>query len=200
MTKTFRFLTGGFHLLPLLLQLIQNILKILVTLTHQVIGFLQDLLRKAQFSGNGKGIGLARNADQQLIGGPQGFHIEFAGSVDNTLGPHGIKLQFRIVGCCHHTAAHLPAEFNDSHCQRSTLGRIRSCTKLIEQYQGPVVTLSYHIHDGSHMAGEGGKALGNGLLVTDIRKNGIKGGQLTAIPCRYMKATFRHQRQKTDGF
>ena len=49
------------------------------------------------------------------------------------------------------------------------------------------------------MAGEGGQALGNGLLITDVRKNGIEGGQGAAVPGGDVQAAFRHQGQQTDG-
>ena len=46
LTQPLCLLTGGLHLLTLLFQLGQNILKVLVALIDQVIRFLQDLLGK----------------------------------------------------------------------------------------------------------------------------------------------------------
>ena len=50
------------------------------------------------------------------------------------------------------------------------------------------------------MPREGGQALGNGLLIANIRQNGIKGGEHTAVTGRNMKAALRHERQQSDGF
>ena len=82
----------GLHLLPLLLQLGQHRLKILITFTNQIIRFLQNLLRKTKLAGNRKGVGFARDADQQLIGGTQCLHVKFAGGVDDTGRLHGVEL------------------------------------------------------------------------------------------------------------
>ena len=66
------------HLLALMLQLGKHIFKILVALPYQIIRFLEDILRKSQLSGNGKGVGFAGDADEQLIGRTQSLYIEFA--------------------------------------------------------------------------------------------------------------------------
>ena len=97
-------------------------------------------------------------------------------------------------------ASHFAAEFNDRGCQGCTFCRISAGTQFVEQYQCSVITLSYHIHNSTHMAGEGGKALGNGLLITDICQNGVECGQFAAVAGRDVQTTFCHQCQQTDGF
>ena len=191
---------GAFHLLPLLLQLGQHILKVLVALAHQVAGFFQNLLGKPQLAGNGKGIGLAGDADEQLVGGLQCLHVKFAGGIDNPLGAHGIELQLGIVGGSHHPAAHFAAELNQRNGKGGTFRRVRTGTQLIIQHQRPVVALSHHVHNGFHVAGKGGKALGNGLLIANVGQDGIKGRKHAAVPRRDMKAALCHQGQKTNGF
>ena len=191
---------GALHLLALLLQLGQYIFKILVGLADQIVCFLQNVLAEPQFTGNSEGIGLAGNADQQLVGRPQGLHIKFAGGIDHALRAHGIEFQFRIVGGCHHAAAHFATEFDNGSGQGCAFSRVRTGTQLVKQHQSPVIALLHHIHNGAHMAGEGGQTLGDGLLVTDIRQDGIKGRKLTAISRRNMQAAFSHQRQQTHGF
>ena len=42
--------------------------------------------------------------------------------------------------------------------------------------------------------------MGNGLLITDICQNSVKGRKNTSIPCRNMQTALRHQCQQTDGF
>ena len=72
-------------------------------------------------------------------------------------------------------AAHFPAELDNRGSQCGAFRRVRAGTQFVEQHQSPVIALGNHIHNGAHMAGEGGQALGNGLLVANIRQNGIKG-------------------------
>ena len=173
--QTFRFLAGRLHLLPLLFQLGQDIFKVFVAFINQVVRFFQNFLRQTQFPGNSKGVGLSRNTDQKTIGGAQGVYVKLAGSVDDTLCPHGVEFQFGIVGGCHHSAAHLSAEFDDGCGQRCTFRRVGTGSQLIKQHQRPVIALVHHIHNGAHMAGERGQALGNGLLISDIRQNQVEG-------------------------
>ena len=169
------FLTGKLHLLALLLQLGQHVLKVLVGLVHQIVGFLQNFLRKSQLPGNGKGIGLAGNANEQLVGGSKGLHVELAGGVDDALRAHGVELQFGVMGRRNHPAAQLPTEFDDGGSQRRALRRVGARAQLVEQHQRPVVALGDHVHNGAHVAGKGGQALGDRLLVADVGENGVEG-------------------------
>ena len=139
-------------MLALLFQLGKDIFKVLIAFIDQVIRFLQDFLRQTQLAGNGKGIGLSWDANQQPVGGAQGFHVKFTGGIDDTFCAHSIQLELRVVGRSDNVAAHLSAKLNDSRCQSGALRRVRTGTQLIEQYQRPVVALGNHIHDGAHMA------------------------------------------------
>ena len=103
------------------------------------------------------------------------------------------------MGSCHYLAAHLPAEFDEGNGQSRTFCRVGARTQFIKQHQSTTVAFRNDIHDGPHMAGEGGQALSNGLLITNIRQNGIKSRQGAAIPCRDVQTTLRHQGQQTDG-
>ena len=195
-----RFHTCGFHLLPLLLQLGQYILKVLIALAHQIVSFFQNILRKTQFPGDGKGIGLSGNANQQLIGRPQALHVKLTGRIDNALGSHGVELKFGVVGGRHHPALHLAAEFDDCHSQCRTFRRVGTGAQLVKQHQRPVVTLIHHIHNGLHVAGESGQALSDGLFVANIRQNRVKCGQNATIPGRNMQPALCHQCQQANGF
>ena len=200
LAKPFCLHTGGLHLLPLAFQLRQHILKVLIALIYQAVRFLEDFLGQPQLPGNGEGVGLSGNADKQPVGRTQCLHVKLTGGVDNTLGAHGVKLQLGIVGSCHHPAAHFPAELNDGRSQSRALSRVGARAQLIEEHQSPVIALRHHIHDGSHMAGEGGKALGNGLLIADIRENGLEGRKGAAVSRGNVQAALGHQGEQTDGF
>ena len=79
------------------------------------------------------------------------------------------------MGCRDHTAVHFAAEFNNRHGQSRAFSRVCASTKLIKKHKRPVIALLHNIHNCPHMAGEGGKALGNGLFISNVRKDGIKG-------------------------
>ncbi|MNP61463.1 hypothetical protein D3C76_1566520 [compost metagenome] len=83
--------------------------------------------------------------------------------------------------------------FQNGDCQCRSFGRIRSCTKLVKQHQ----TFSSHIFQNPdnvrHMTGERTETLLNALLVPDIRINGVKYTELTAIFSRNEQAGHRHQ-------
>ena len=104
------------------------------------------------------------------------------------------------MGGGHHTGAHFPAELDKGNGQGRALGRVGTGAQLVIEHQGSAVALGHHIHNGAHMAGEGGKALCDGLLVTDVGKNGVKGGKGAAVSCRHMEAALCHQGQQADGF
>ena len=192
-------LPGRLHLLPLDLQLAEDILKVLIALAHHVPCLFDDILGQTQLPGDGKGVGLPGNANEQAICGPQGLHIKFAGGVDDPLGSHGIELQLRVMGGRHHPAAHGPAKLNNGHGQSGALRRIRTGSQLIKENEGAAVALPGDIHNGPHVGREGGQGLLDGLLIANVRQNPIKGGQAAAISGGNVKAALRHQRQKANG-
>ena len=104
------------------------------------------------------------------------------------------------MGGRHHPGAHFPAEFDQGNGQSRALGGICARAQLIVEDQSSAVALGHHVYDGAHMAGEGGQALGNGLLVADVRQNGVKGRERASVPRGHMEAALGHERQQTDGF
>ena len=94
--------------------------------------------------------------------------------------------------------AHFSAKFDQCDSQCGTFGRISACTQLIKQYQRPTVAFCNDIHDGTHVAGESRQALGNGLFISNISQNTIKGGKTAAITGRHMQTAFCHKRQQAN--
>ena len=92
LTQPLCLLTGRLHLLTLLFQLGKDIFKILITLIYQVVRFFQDFLRQAKLPGNGEGVGLSGDANEQFIGRTQCFHVKFTGGVDDSFCAHGVEL------------------------------------------------------------------------------------------------------------
>ena len=63
-----------------------------------LLGLLDDIVRQAQLGGDGKGVALSRDADEQPVGGAQGFHVKFAAGVFHPRGGEGKYLQLAVVG------------------------------------------------------------------------------------------------------
>ena len=75
--------------LALFLQLGQDVLEPDALAAHLLLGGGDDVLRQPQPPGDGKGVGLAGNADQQPVGGGQCLHVELAGGVLHPRRGHG---------------------------------------------------------------------------------------------------------------
>ena len=80
------------HLLALLVQLGEHILKAHVLRIQPGGGLFDDILGQAQPAGDGKGVGFSRDAQDQPVGGGQGLHVELAGGVFHPGGGHGVYL------------------------------------------------------------------------------------------------------------
>ena len=135
------------------------------------------MLLQPQLSGNGKGIALAGNADEQPVGGRERIHIELTGSILHAVCGQGVNLQFAVVGCCHGANLHVVQVIENGHGQSGTFHRIGTGAQLIEQHQRADIGFFQNGYDIGHMRGEGTEALLNTLLISDIGINLIKHGQ-----------------------
>ena len=159
-----------------------------------------DPLRDAQLFTDEERVGFARHANAQFIGGAQRFQIKLAACIDNAFRLQRKDLELCIVGGSHQehtTAAQL---FNDGHCQRSTLGRVRTGTQLIQQDQRVRHGQLQNAGDFFHVARECGKALLNTLLIANVHKELIKNTDLAPLISRDKEAALRHGTQKACCF
>ena len=95
-------------------------------------------------------------------------------------------------GTCH-LGPQLPAEFDDRNCQCRALGRVGTGAQLVKQYQASIIALLGNLHNVLHMRGERGQGLLNALLVANVRKYRLKGGNAAVVRHRNMQAALRHQ-------
>ena len=190
---------GGLHLLALLLELVQDVLKVAVIFVHEALCLVDDRLRQAEAAGNGKGVRFAGDADEQAVGRPQRLHVELARGVHDALRAHGIELQLGIVRRGRHAAAALAAELDERIGERRTLGRVRARAQLVKQHERVAVTVGNDVDDILHVGGEGGQRLLDGLLVADVRQHLPEDGDGAAVVRRNVQAALRHQCQKADG-
>ena len=96
-----------FQGLALGLQLGDDILQAVALAVHLALGVGDDVLAEAQALGDGEGVGLPRDADEQAVGGPQSLHIELAGGVLHPRRGHGKGLELGVVGGRGHAGAGL---------------------------------------------------------------------------------------------
>src|SRR5699024_495714 len=97
---------------------------------------LDDRLGDAQLFADEEGVGLARDADAQLVGGPQGVQVEFAAGVDHPGGLEGKDFQFGIVGGGHQQDAAAAQVLDDGHRKGCALGGVGAGAQLVQQDQG----------------------------------------------------------------
>ena len=91
-----------------------------------------------------------------------------------------------------------PLQNGDSQC--GTLYRVSTGAKLVQQNEAVAVRF---LDDGNgvcHVCGEGGKALLNALLVTDVHQHFFEHVDGAVFVGRNHQAAHCHQGQQTDGF
>ena len=132
---------GLFQPLALLLQLGQHVLEPDGFAVHLGLGRLDDALVQSQPPGDGKGVGLAGDADEQPVSGPQGLHVELTAGVLHPRRGHGEGLQLRVVGGGRRQRPLASHVLYDGDGQRRALHRVCTRTQLVEQDEAPVVGL-----------------------------------------------------------
>ncbi len=186
------------RLSAVIFQIAEQILKILCFLAELFPGGLNDIAGQAQLFGNREGIALAGDTDGQAVGGLQGLHIEFAGGVFDAVRTQGIDLEFTVMRSRQSADSADMHEIEDTDGQGRAFRGIGAGTQLVEQAQAVFIYPAEDIHDGRHMGGEGGQALFNALLISDIREDFPEEGKLTAVPGRNVEAGHAHQLKEAD--
>ena len=136
------------------LQVGQQIFEALIRLGEMDFGFLDDGIGQSQLAGNGESITLARDADEQPVGGPQGFHVKFAAGVFYLWCGQGEHLQLTVVGGGHgaDTLAVEPGQDGDG--QRCALVGVGAGGQLVEEHQGIAVRFFQNIDNLRHVGRE----------------------------------------------
>ena len=172
---------GDFQLLlldgdPALLQVGDYVLEGLVLLADLFPGGVYDLLRQPQLGGDGEGVALPGDADQQPVGGLQGLHVELAAGILHKGGGEGVDLQLAVVGGGHGADAPVVEVVQHRDGQGRALGGVCPRPQLIEEAERIRVRMVQDVDDALHMGGEGGQALLDALLVPDVRVHFRKNG------------------------
>ena len=183
-----------------IVQLGKDAVQPLVVVGHMAAGGVDDVGGDAQLGTDQKGVGLARHADTELIGGHQRFYVEFAAGVDHAGRFQRIDLHLGIVGGRHQQAALAAQLLQNADRQRRALGGIGAGAQLVQQHQRTAAGDLQNMTDALHMTGEGRKALLNALLVADVHKVLVKMADGAALVRGNQKAVLRHGVEQPGGF
>ena len=99
------------------------------------MGVGDNFIGQAQPPGDGKGIGLAGDADQQPVSGAEGLHIELAGGVLHSRRGHGKGFQLCVVGGGSRFCPKRSDVLNNGDGQRRALHGVSTGSQLVEQDQ-----------------------------------------------------------------
>ena len=167
---------------------------------HLGLGVLDDALVQPQPPGDGKGVGLARYADEQPVGGPQRLHIELTAGVLYPRRGHGKGLQLRVMGGGRRQRALAPHILDDGDGQRRALHRVGARPQLVEQDQALLIRQLQYLHCVGHVRREGGQALLDALLVAHVRQHPVEHLHGALVAGGDVQAALGHQAQQPQGF
>ena len=162
-------------------------------------GLLDDGLGQAQPLRDGKGVGLAGDADEQAVGGGQGVHVELAGGVLYPRRGHGVHLQLGVVGGGGHQGPHLPGALDDGGGQGRALDGVGARPQLVKEDQRLVVRLPENAHNVHHVGGKCGQTLGDGLLVAHVGQHPAEHLYPAVVGDGDMQAALGHEGEQADG-
>ncbi len=186
-------------MLPLLLQSADHVFKGQALAVDTRFRLFNNIRVQPQPLGNGEGVGFARNAEYQLVGGLQRGHVKFTGGVFHPFGLQSIGFQLGIVGGGGHQRPLLPQALDNRRGQGGALHWVCAGAQLVHQRQTAWAGLRQNFHNGLHMRGKGGKRLLDALLVANIRQHAAAHLNHAVLSAGNLQAALGHQRQQTQG-
>ena len=165
---------------------------------HLRLGFFNDGLGKPQPLRDCKGIRLAGDADEQLVGRAERFHVELAACVFHARGRHGEGLELGVVRRRSDLRTLRTRLLDDGDGQCRTLNGVGARAQLIEEDQAVLVRLVQDLHDVFHMRREGRQTLLDALLVADVGQHRGKDAHGAAVVAGDMQAALRHQAEEAE--
>ena len=189
-----------FELLALDLQLRQHVLEADALRVHLLLRRLDDARVEAEPRGDGEGVGLAGDADEELIGGAKRLHVELTARVLDARRGHGKGLELSVVRGGGDLRAAGADVLDDRDGEGRALDRVGARAQLVEKDEGIAVRLVEDIDNGLHVRGEGGKALLDALLVADVGEDAGKDAHRAAVARGNVQSALRHQAEETERF
>ena len=165
----------GLLALPLLLQATDHTVHLTITpWGQQLLGLVKHIRIEPKARRDCQCIAASWNSPQQFIGGGQGLRIESNRGILKTSVVVFEGLEFTEVGGGNREPSPIRKSLEQSRGQGRSLAGIRSSTHLIQQHQGWRTTALQRLKnapDALHMTTEGGQALLEGLLISDVRQH-----------------------------
>ena len=180
------------------LQVSEQVFEGELLCTHIILCLGNDGGRNPQAFCDGQGVGLARQADDQAVGGREGLLIKLHRGVLDALRRQGVRLELGVVGREHGGDAAGPHVVEDGGRQGGALGRVRAGAELVEEDQVMLPGVTEDVDDILHVAGEGGQGFFNRLGIADVGKDFSEYGQACSA-CRHKEAGLGHDSQQTQG-
>ena len=78
------------------------------------------------------------------------------------------------MGCRRHESPASPEVIDERGAQRPSFCRIRACADFVEQHQGRQFERVLHGHDVRDVSRKRRQAVGDRLLVADVREHGLQ--------------------------
>ena len=198
--RLFRLVLAGLQLQLQVVQLGQHAVQPLVVVGQVGLRPLDHPGRYAQLLADQEGVGFARYAHAQLVGGAQALHIELTTGVHHAGSLQREDLHLGIVGSGHDQGALDTQLLDDAHRQRRALGGVGARAQLVQQDQGVFVGVVQNAGDLFHVAREGGQALLDALLVADVHQILTEHADGALLMSRDQQAVLCHGAQKARGF
>ena len=146
----------------------QRLLERLLALAQARAGVADDRGGQPEPLGDREGLAAARQADPEVIGRRERLEVELDGRVPDVGGRVGVDLQLGVVGRRGHQGAGAQEVVEQGLGQGRALRRVGPRPELVEQDERRGAGGRRDPHDRAQVAGEGGEALGDALLVPDV--------------------------------
>jgi hypothetical protein len=161
---------------------------------------LKQVRGKSETFSYRKGLRAARGANNEPVGRPQSCEIKFNCAIDNALRDMRILFQFGIVTRCQEARPATPKVINDCRCERRPFCGIGARPRFIKKNQIACLGGSMDSQDGGQVPREGGEALRDGLVVTNICPKTARWRDPWAGVGGYWESRVVRRDKQADGF
>ena len=192
-------MTGLLGDLSLLLDAAEHILEGQILLLQKLPCPVDDPRIQTQPKADLEGVGFAGDADIELVGGTEPIHVELHGGVLHPLPGQGEGLDLAVMGGGHGPTAHGLQTLQNGLRQRRPLQGVGARPQLVQKDQRVIVRLLDDGDQVGHVGAEGGQALLDGLLVADVGKDLVEGGDLAPLLRREEEAAHGHEGEQAHG-
>ena len=157
---------------------------------------LDDLRRDAQPGGDLERQAAPGRPVREPVVRREGVRVEAERRAGNARGGGRVRLEQLVVRRGHDHGAARAEVLDERRTQRAALHRVRARADLVEQDERGQLQVLVHRHDVADVAGEGGDAGRDRLLVSDVREDRAKHGHPRPRRRRHVQPGLRHEGQQ----